>query len=393
MPRKDASPQLRARVRHRLGRQCAACDSDKAAIDVAHLYEDATKRRPSEDRLILLCSDCNQAQARGKYQRMGQHLNDPSAPAVAHLAIDRYWRGNYPGAYQSALLAAYLYSRVDDRSARAEYLTHALSALRPLRWGDLMRSVLFAFEGSCEAHHVDLVPRWLFLDRLALALFDFGKRDLASQVLNASLVLRSQLRADQRNQRQLERDLMSSFRREAMISAFSGMRDRAWIRSSIRRLREDAEVFLKMDDSDGFATNLDVAAKLEVEMLADEKRALANGERAMEAPERIGHKWVLQEHHWRLAALYRSKQSRRNEEKHVVAALREFARTPVALEPILLGNELVKHDPIRDLATHGYSEQFLRDQGVAPTQNAPHTIPLRLRNATIERIVRRVLRN
>jgi hypothetical protein len=238
-----------------------------------------------------------------------------------------------------------------------------------------MRSVLFAFEELCAVHRVDLVPRWLFLDRLALALYDFGKWSLSAHVLQASVVLRSQLRADQRNQTRLDRDLMRSVRREGMIAAFSSMTNRASLQAFVERLKHDATAFLRMGDPDGFATNLDVAAKVNVELLGNDEQALALGEHALEARGRISHKWVIQEHHWRLAEIYRRKRSRPNEKKHVVAALREFQDTPVILEPILLGNGPVEHDPIRDLPNHGFSDAVLRDAQVTPPQNTPRATP------------------
>ena len=121
-------------------------------------------------------------------------------------------------------------------------------------------------------------------------------------------------------------------------------------------------------------------------------RHLRLGERALEARAWIAHKWVLQEHHWRLAALYRRKGDRTNEREHVVAALREFHNAPVVLEPILFAGGLVEHDPIRDLPQRGITDGFLRERHVAPAQNTPREIPLLIGDAIIKRIVKTVLR-
>jgi 5-methylcytosine-specific restriction endonuclease McrA len=57
----DASPALKQRILRRYGYECAACSNvGELTSDVAHLFEDATERRPKSDRLIVLCSNCNQ---------------------------------------------------------------------------------------------------------------------------------------------------------------------------------------------------------------------------------------------------------------------------------------------------------------------------------------------
>jgi hypothetical protein len=361
-------------------------------VDVAHLYEDATIREASEERLVLLCSNHNQAQARLRH-RQKAGVGDELHPVVIQtLALRRYWSGRYAGAYASSRLAAYLFERQAQYPKSARCLIEAMSALRPVRWGDLIRATLLEFERLCASYDVGLTQRWLFLDRLALVLYDFRKWDKSVEILSASHALRKKLRADQRDPAEAKFDLKSSFRREAMIQASVGRAGRRQVADLVKRLTKDAEVFHADDLYDAYATNLDVAARIELEILGNTDRATELGERVLVEVHRVSHKWVLQEHYWRLAGAYAEKGDRTREVESVVEALRVYHDAPVVLEPMLSASGPVRHDPIADLEERrGITAGYLQERGVAPSRKPPREIPLRLRDTILNRIVKSAL--
>jgi hypothetical protein len=392
MTRQDAARVLKTVVRERLSNQCAACDGGNALnIDVAHLFEDATARQPAEERLILLCANCNQTQDRAKHPKKPGYVDRLQAPEISALALRRYRKGDYRGAYQSSRLAAYLFEQHAQYSKSAACLIAAISALRPLRWGDLLYATLLEFERLCTSRPISVVQRWLFLDCLGLVLYDFRRWKQSSYVHEESLRLRAKLRSDQRDPEQLLFDQMSSYRNEALIQSSVGRRSRRAVAGMVKRLEDDASEFLKRGQRDSYATNLDVAAKLELEVLGNQTRALQLGEVALEMENQITHWWVLQEHYWRMADLYAQKNDRVREIESVVAALRVFQEIPVVLEPTRIASGPVRHDPIGDLARHQIPDGYLKERNVAPSGDAPRELPLRLREAGIKRIVNAVL--
>ena len=392
MPRQNASPALKAIVRERFSHECAACDlGNQLNIDVAHLFEDATVSPASEERLILLCPSCNQRQERAKRPRESGLVHRLLPLKVSVLALERYLHGNYRGAYQSSRLAAYLFERHEQYPKAAACLIEALSAARPLRWGDLLCATLLQFERLCTSRTVGMLQRWLFLDRFALVLYDSCKWKWSTLVHEESLRLRARLGADQRDPDQLVFDRMSSFRREALIQGSTAAHSRKALAAIVKRLEDDATEFLRLGHHDSYATNLDVAAKLELEVLGDPAQALRLGELALERKNEITHWWVLQEHYWRLAELYAQKGDRTREVESVVSALRVFCQVPVLLEPVLTAAGPVRHNPIADLALHRVPEAFLRERNVAPSGTGPEEVPLQLTGTTIKRIVAAVL--
>lgn len=256
-----------------------------------------------------------------------------------------------------------------------------------------MRATLLEFERLCTIADVGLTQRWLFLDRLALVLYDFRKWNQSVEVLDASLSLRKQLREDQRDPAQAEFDLMNAFRREAMIRASSGRHGRRYVTDLVKRLTDEAAVFRAAGQQDSFATNLDVSAKIELEVLGKPEKAITLGERTVEEAGRTTHKWVLQEHYWRLARAYAEKGNREREIESVVAALRVYHEAPVVLEPMLSASGPVPHDPISTIAErHLIATEYLQERGVAPSRHALREIPLRLRGDSLARIVRSALK-
>ncbi len=382
------TPVLKGKIRQRFRHECAACTTvDELAIDVAHLFEDATRRQPRADRLILLCSSCNQAEDRS---------GNPSKPplserfdeySVGTLARSRYRAGNYQGAYGSNRLAAYFFEKYGSPSKAVAHLTDAISALRPIRWGDFLKATLLDIERLCVSNDIGLIQRWLALDRFALVLFDYRRWKDSAEVAYAATLIRDRVTSDDRYPEELRFDRLSSFRRSAMIRALTqSLGKRETLGKLLGELHEHAQEFARRQQYDAFATNLDVAGKLAFEVGGDHDAAHRFSLLALEREAKITHKWVLQEHHWREAAYYHMKRDRVRVVESVANALRMFRDHPVVLEPTLGAAGPVAHKPRVELLRFGITEDELRERGVAPSQTPPPELPLRLRRAGIHRI-------
>lgn len=389
--RHDASPTLRRKILERFANQCAACDEASTLVaDVAHLFEDATTRPPEADRLVVLCSRCNQAEARAKSPRKPAltELLDPSAIDVR--ARTRYRNGNYSGAYQSSRLAAYLFEQRGNPATAAACLIDAVSALRPIRWGDLLRATLCELERLGSSRDIGLIRRWLCLDRFALVLYDYRRWRESAEVQEASKRVCDRLPRDEREPGEFVFDRSSSFRREALIRAFTQRLTQEEVSRLLDQLEEHTRHFEINLRFDAFATNLDVAGKIALEIGRDSKVAHRFSQMALEREQKVTHKWVLQEHHWREAAYYYSRRDRRHTLEHVGRALKIFRDHPVVLEPTLGATGPVPHDPLEEVERYGITIAELRERGVAPPHGPPREQPLGLSERNVVQIVRHI---
>lgn len=389
MSRLDACASLKQHIKERFGFECAVCGLvSRLGADVAHLFEDATTHVARADRLIVLCSTCNQAEARTKAASMPPLSELFTADEVGASARRAYREGRFSCSYQGHRLAAYLLELRSLYSDAVASLVEAISSARPIRWGDFLRATVLEVERLCLTHAVGLVQRWLFLDRFALVLFDYRQWEESAKVQTASARLRSRVRDEPRSPEQLRFDRMSSLRREAQIQAFGGnARGRRRRRLLIDELVEHAREFEIQGHMDSYATNLDVAAKLALEIGNDPETAHKYSEGALQHAEKITHKWVLQEHYWREVGYYNLRKSRPLARKNVIEALRIFRDHPVVLEPMLGAKGLMAHNPITELSQFGISLGELREREVAPSRNPPKELPLRLSKSVVERVV------
>lgn len=121
-------------------------------------------------------------------------------------------------------------------------LVEAVSALRPIRWGDFLKATLLEVERLCLSHDVGLVQRWLCVDRFALVLYDYRKWSESAEVQYASGQLRARIKSDHRDPDELTFDRASSFRREALIKGSTGGAGPGTMGKLIGRLLEDARL-------------------------------------------------------------------------------------------------------------------------------------------------------
>jgi hypothetical protein len=354
MSRLDAGPGLKKKqIRQRYSNQCAACGAaNELTADVAHLFEDATTRAPREDTLIVLCSGCNEAEDRAKSPSKPALVELFSAADVLARASRSYRDGKYSCAYAGHRLAAYLFERHGFYSKAVACLVEAVSALRPIRWGDFLKATLLEVERLCLSHNVGLVQRWLCVDRFALVLYDYRKWSESAEVQYASGQLRARIKSDHRDPNEFTFDRASSFRREALIKGSTGAGP-GRTGKLIGRLLEDARDFERRGQFDSYATNLNVASKLALEIREQPNIAHKYSEQALDKAKKITHKWVLQEHYWREAEYFLLKKDRPKTLLNVVEALRVFQDHPVVLEPTLGAAGPVPHDPIAVLNRYG----------------------------------------
>lgn len=395
MSRHDASLALKRNLQQRFGPECANCgEQDALAFDVAHLFEDATARRSARsERLIILCPTCNQAEDRAKRPSMPALWGRFEPNRILVRARCLYREGKYSSAYQSSRLAAYLFERQRNYSKAVECLIYAISALRPIRWGDYLVSTLLEVERLCRSHKIGLVQRWLCLDRFSLVLYDYRRWQESAEIQRASAKLGSKVTNDERYPDDLRFDQANAFRRGSLIEFSTGRLTRKSVRVCLDRLLDDAREFKRQGQFDGYAKNLDVSRKLTLELLENPAEAHGYSQRALECRAKISHWWVLQEHYWSEADFYHSKNDQHQTEKSVVAALQEFHRHPVALEPTLGPQGPIPHDPIANLSRYGIEVGRLRELGVSPSNNPPPELALQLSRRNLDRIVANLMRD
>lgn len=294
MTRFSVAASVQRLVRDRFENRCAVC-SEREATHVSHIYEDATERRATSDRLILLCS---------KHNLVMQLAHGKSSPDSLDLLPDcllsgarkSFWEGSQPQGYGQARLAAYLFEQEEKYSLALDSLTEAISAARKLRWGDWLASIAREAERLSSRYEIGPAARWLFLDRFAIVLFDYTRWSEAAEVLSAANDMRDRLQSDPYDSQRLPFDKRSSFRRESLIIGST----RTWeggksVGYRLAQLEEEAEDFLARGKFESFVTNLDVARRL-ADFGGDLAGAHKYAERALTYKCKIGHRWALLEH-------------------------------------------------------------------------------------------------
>ncbi len=195
-------------------------------------------------------------------------LAPPASPAGAEAGITDPRRGDYEMAYVENYAGALKQRSRGEYSSAVECLTAAISAARPIRRGDLISTAFEEVTGICVAHShkVPLVPRWLFLERVALVLYDYCDWKGAATVAEGARQLREKIGPGDRNSSQPTGDAISSFRRQALIQACTGRLSTRALEWTMARLRDDASEFMRIRDFDGYATQFDVAGKIAFEV-------------------------------------------------------------------------------------------------------------------------------
>lgn len=379
-------------ILQRYQRTCAVCDA-QGTVDVAHLCEDATLRVAASDKLILLCPTCNQAQARAHYESAAG-LPGSFDPAVLEAqGRVRYREGNFPLSYAKARLAAYLFETNKGYSEAVGCLIEAISAIRPLRWGDWLARTAMEVERLCTQHGPDVGPglRWLFLDRLALVLYDYSRWAESVAVLLASMSISNCVQNNPYNPRQRESDRANSFRRQSLIKASTRKLDTGErVPKVLSNLNESAEEFLRLGQYDAFATTLDVARKIALEVAGDFEKAHGYSERVLSEENKITHKWVLQEHIASEAGYFYSKKDFPKAREYMCRAMVLHSKHPVVLEPVLTTDGPKRHDIHEDLRRIGIGYETLLVEGITIAPSIPE-VPLALRTSDVRRIVRSVM--
>jgi tetratricopeptide (TPR) repeat protein len=378
-------------VLDRYARACAICGGQDA-VDAAHLYEDATRRRASSSELIVLCSTHNQAQARSHGK------STPALPGTFNPYVLQaqgrleFRRPNSPLAYAKARLAAYIFETNAAYSEALDCLTEALSAIRPLRWGDWLAATMKEAERLCVKYSSDIgsALRWLFLDRMALVLYDYSRWDESIDVLLESISLSAGLSGDPYNPRRRDADQANSFRRQSLIKASTARLDTGQsIPKLLDSLEDTAKGFLRLGQYDAFATTLDVARKIALEVTGDFEKAHRYSEQALSQENRISHNWVLQEHIASEAGYFFSKKDFLKARECMYRTMRLYSKHPVVLEPILTNNGPRPHDIHEDLKRMGITYESLLSNQVTIVPPISE-VPLALTKSAVRRIVRSI---
>jgi predicted restriction endonuclease len=98
------SIELKLRVLNRYDYTCAVCGRAAVLVaDVAHPFEDATIAPADEARLIVLCSNHNQAQQRAHLEHKPP-LSESFSPEELSLVAQSSRKGGYKRAYAAARL-------------------------------------------------------------------------------------------------------------------------------------------------------------------------------------------------------------------------------------------------------------------------------------------------
>jgi tetratricopeptide (TPR) repeat protein len=376
-------------VRERFQHKCVVC-GEANNTDVAHLYEDATKQTATSDRLVLLRPDYNQAL---------QRAHGKSTPDLLELLPDTllsgarrsFWAGAYPQGYGQARIAAYLYEQRGDYSEAMECLTEAISAGRPARWGDWLASTICEGARLCKSFEIGFARRWLFLDRVAIVLFDYARWAEAAEVMAAAVDIRSRMKGESYDPQRFKFDRQSSFRRESLIKGSAHVLDRGKpIQFVLAQLKEEADDFLGNGKFDPFITNLDVARNLAASA-GDSARSHKYSEYALAYKNKVRHKGALLEHLVGEVEYFARRRDRRTALDYASEAMVLFGKSPSALEPIFDGSpkRLGIHERLERL---GISLGELLANGVSVASDLTD-VPLALDRNAIKRIVRVVFSN
>jgi len=377
-------------VRNRFQKKCVVCGKTDV-IDVAHLYEDASLRVATADRLVVLCPNENQSEQRA-HGKSTPPLSETLRPATLLTgARGDYWTASYRQGYGKARLAAYLYENEGEYSKAVDCLTEAISAARPLRWGDWLAATLCEAERLCLSRTIGPARRWLLLDRFALVLFDYARWDEAVEILAAGIAVRDALTADSYDPQQFRFDKQAAFRRESLIKAATSKFDPGeGIPDFLQQLEEHATELLKYQKYDAVVTHLDVARAIARWNRQDE-RAHNYSEQAFEFRAKILHKWALLEHLVSEAEFFARKQDTKRSRYYANEAMTLYSKYPAVLEPILDGDPK-QLDIHQRLATLGVTEKELLAANV-PIQPRLEEVPLALDKGTVSRVAKAVFEN
>jgi glycosyltransferase involved in cell wall biosynthesis len=298
-----------------------------------------------------------------------------------------YGRGNYGLVFATSISAADTFESCGLYTDALASLVEAISASRPERKGDKLRAVIMRAYRLCAQYPIGLAERWLFLDRFALVLFDYGNFSQAAQVIVASEDLFKRLSPGVGNPQRLAFDSSNSFRRRVVIKASDGMLGTAGrLNDALDELNERSAQFLADRQFNSFATNLDVASKLAAEVKGDVELAHSFSTQALERRPDIDHWWVLQEHLWREAEYYKFRGDNEGLLKVVSDALGINQKSPVLLEPVAGKPGQSRGDLRRMLQRLGINPLDLAERGLRVNQLI--ATPLRLSDGMIEQIVK-----
>ncbi len=374
-------------IRDRFQNECVVCHSSEA-VDVAHLYEDASIRMADPERLILLCPTHNQAMDRAH----GRDNAIPSGLRPENLlggARTDYWDGKYWHAYGKARLSAYFFEKQGAFSEAVDALTEATSALRPLRWGDWLAAIFREAERLCEQYDIGIAVRWLLLDRVALVLFDYSRWQESAEVLAAAVQLREKIPTYSRSHQQFNFDKNSSRRREGLIKAETGKLNRTEpLPILLKELEEQADDFDRLGRFDSSATHRDVIRKLLLERVGDPEKAHGQSEKALAKRTKISHKWVLLEHLISEAEYFSHKKDKARALQYASEAMELFSQNPIILEPIV-GARAPLQERVWRL---GIKPDDLLNRGVAVAPDVEEK-PLPLTRTAVNRFAKTVLKH
>jgi hypothetical protein len=302
-----------------------------------------------------------------------------------------YARRSYGEVHAISIRAAEAFERGGYHTEAVSALIEAVSAMRPGRRGAELRQIIMKVYQICAEHSIAPAVRWLFLDRFALVLFDYGKFSKAAQVVVASQELFQRVSPDSDNPQRLVLDSANSLRRQAVIKGSAGkLGFGSQVRRALDELMEGAKQFSNDRHLNSFATNLDVASKLAAEVLGNIELAHSYSAQALDRRGDIDHWWVLQEHLWREAEYYKAHGDKSLAIEMVVEALKIQERSPVLLEPVAGKPENPRSDLRKMINRLGIDLLDLSERGVKVNQLKG--TPLRLRDETIDLIVRTVLK-
>jgi tetratricopeptide (TPR) repeat protein len=388
MARFEVSPAVIKLVRKRFQNSCVVCGKTDFT-DIAHIYEDATKRAATSDRLVLLCPSDNQAQQRSHAQSAPDLPKALQPTNLLAAARADYWEGLYARGYGKARLAAYVYEKQEAYSDAVDSLTEAISAMRPLRWGDWLGATTCEAERLCLSYEVGVARRWLLLDRVALVLFDYGRWSESAEVLSAATQLRDAVTGDSYDPQRLQFDKQAAFRRASLIKGLTGQLNKGEkVPDLLEELEEQASELLKKGKFDSFATHLDVARSLSINR-GNREEAHEYSEEVLDLRSKVSHKWVLLEHLVGEAEYFSYKNDPKRALYYATEAMSLFNRHPAALEPILESTPkpLGIHERIQRL---GITETDLISAR-APIAPSVDEVRFTLSKADVIRAVRSVL--
>jgi hypothetical protein len=387
MGRFEVPPQTAALVRERFQNTCVICGTADFT-DVAHLYEDATEVVATSDRLVVLCPNHNQAQQRA-HGKSAPVLPQEMQPAtLLSRARNDYWQGSYRQGYGKARIAAYLYENQEAYSEAVDCLTESISAARPLRWGDWLCATMRESERLCILYSIGIARRWLFLDRVALVLFDYTRWALAAEVMSAAVRLRDMVTVDWYDPQRLTFDKQSALRRESLIRGSTrSFKPGESVPDLLRQLEEEAAEFRRTGKFNAFVTHLDVARNLAAAS-GDLERAHGYSEEVLDVKSKTQHKWALLEHLVAEAEYFAYRRDHGRSLYYAGEAMTLYSKHPAVLEPILQDAPTAVgiHDRIRRL---GITEKDLLAHQV-PIAPSINEVPLALDDGAVKYLVRNI---